>query len=439
METPTKANHQANIVHIEQVLPHPDPETTNLELIPIGEYQVVVRKGEFKVGDVGVYIQPDSVVPQTEPFEFIWRPYLEAQLSVPGACPHVDPATGPLTVVDGTKGEVCMMCGASNPFLVPEKKRRITVRKFRKEWSEGLLLPLKDFHLSYTDIPSVSVSVSEHSDPLGVEIVHVGDDVSDLIGVTHYVPESDGESTKADTAAGPKRKQKGGYPKTLKGWLRFLWRYFTSDKDLFEPVEVDFTIPTYDVESLKNYPNSFEDGEPVFVTEKIHGSNARYVYMDGAMYAGSHFQWKKINEGSVWGKVLTQHQWIGEWCVQHPGLALYGEVVPTQGKFNYGCKKDETKFFVFDVWDSNTNEWVHHTKWVELGIPDDARVPLLYVGPYSREQMQSLVDGPSTVPGANHAREGIVIKTNTPYRHVRGIGRLQLKLVSNAFLKKDSE
>ena len=41
METVNKANHQANIVRIERVLPHPDPETTNLELIPIGEYQEV--------------------------------------------------------------------------------------------------------------------------------------------------------------------------------------------------------------------------------------------------------------------------------------------------------------------------------------------------------------------------------------------------------------
>ena len=425
METVNKANHQANIVRIERVLPHPDPETTNLELIPIGEYQVVVRKGEFTVGSLGVYIQPDSVVPQTEPFAFIWQPYLEAKLSAPGACPHADPATGPLTVVDGTKGEVCQMCGECNPFLVPEKKRRITVRKFRKEWSEGLLLPLKEF-------PELCDNCE------GVCVYNIGDDVADLLGITHYDPESDGESTKADAGAGPKRKQKGGYPKTLKGWMRFLWRYFTSDKGLFEPIKVSFTVPTYDVESLKNYPHAFEEGEPVFVTEKIHGSNSRFIVVDGVQYAGSHFQWKKLGGGDVWNKILQQHPWIGEWCQAHPGKALYGEAVPTQGKFTYGCKKDETKFFVFDVWDSEENTWIHHTLWSSIGIPDTARVPLLYVGPYSREQMQSLVDGQSTVPGAGHAREGIVIKTNTQYRHMRGIGRLQMKLVSNAFLKADS-
>ena len=414
MET-NKANHQANIVRVETILPHPDPETVNLELIPIGEYQVVVRKGEFKVGDLGVYIQPDSVVPQTKPFRFIWEPYLESLANTP--------------LLESAKEVGWKDLGAI--IMVPEKKRRITVRKFRKEWSEGLLLPLADV---------VPFPVT-NGDEIGLKgsLYHVGDDIADLIGVTHYDPESDGEGTKGDSASGPKRKQRGGYPRTLKGWFKFLWRYLTSDKNLFEPIEVAFTIPTYDVESLKNYPNVLEKGEPVFVTEKIHGSNSRFMFLDGVQYAGSHRQWKRIGGGDVWNKILVQHPWVGEWCQAHPGKALYGEAVPTQGKFTYGCKKDETKFFVFDVWDSDESTWVHHTLWGSIGIPDDARVPLLYVGPYSREQMQSLVDGPSTVPGANHAREGIVIKTNTTYRHVRGIGRLQLKLVSNTFLKKDSE
>src|ERR1700744_1340856 len=100
-----KSNHQANIVRIETIYPHPDPDTTNLELIEIQGYQVVVRKGDFHIGDLAVYIQPDSVVPQTEPFRFIW----EEHVGLDGA--------------------------------VPERRRRITVRKFRKEWSEGLLLP----------------------------------------------------------------------------------------------------------------------------------------------------------------------------------------------------------------------------------------------------------------------------------------------------------
>src|ERR1700679_1980653 len=92
-----KANHQANIVTVREVLPHNNAD--NLEIIPVGEYQVVSRKGQFKVGDLAVYIQPDSVVPQTEPFSFIWQD-------------HVG--------IDGT---------------VPESRRRIKPKRLRQEWS----------------------------------------------------------------------------------------------------------------------------------------------------------------------------------------------------------------------------------------------------------------------------------------------------------------
>ncbi len=65
-------------------------------------------------------------------------------------------------------------------------------------------------------------------------------------------------------------------------------------------------------------------------------------------------------------------------------------------------------------------------------------VPMLYVGPYDKAVVHSLVDGPSTVPGAKHIREGIVIKPGHE-RHAPGLGRVILKLASNAFLEKDGK
>src|SRR5207253_2194699 len=62
-----KANHQANIVRLGEPRVHTNADS--LELFDIGGYQVVVKKGQFASGDLAVYIQPDSVVPQTEPFK----------------------------------------------------------------------------------------------------------------------------------------------------------------------------------------------------------------------------------------------------------------------------------------------------------------------------------------------------------------------------------
>ncbi len=69
----TKANHRVNVVRLGEPRVHTNAD--NLELFDIGEYQVVTKKGNFKAGDLGVYIQPDSVVPQTEPCKFIWEDY----------------------------------------------------------------------------------------------------------------------------------------------------------------------------------------------------------------------------------------------------------------------------------------------------------------------------------------------------------------------------
>lgn len=68
---PKKSNHQAKIVRVTELLPHPDPDTINLSMVEIDGYQIVTRKDSFKVGDFGVFIQPDSVVPQNEVFRFI--------------------------------------------------------------------------------------------------------------------------------------------------------------------------------------------------------------------------------------------------------------------------------------------------------------------------------------------------------------------------------
>jgi len=65
-------------------------------------------------------------------------------------------------------------------------------------------------------------------------------------------------------------------------------------------------------------------------------------------------------------------------------------------------------------------------------------VPILYRGPFDLEKILSLVDGPSMVHGAKHMREGIVIRPVVE-REARNLGRVQLKIVSNKFLEKDSK
>jgi hypothetical protein len=93
---------------------------------------------------------------------------------------------------------------------------------------------------------------------------------------------------------------------------------------------------------------------------------------------------------------------------------------------------------LFDV-RNPAGQWLDADDILYLTFPQSIdMVPLLYHGGYDKALIDILVDGSTTVKGASHIREGIVIKTTkTDYR--RGVGRAQLKLVSNAFLDKDGK
>ena len=62
-------------------------------------------------------------------------------------------------------------------------------------------------------------------------------------------------------------------------------------------------------------------------------------------------------------------------------------------------------------------------------------MPLLFAGPYDESKVPLLAEGPSTVTGAKHVREGCVIRPVNE-RTDPEIGRVQLKIVSNGYLER---
>ena len=67
-----KSTHKAFVKAIK-LEKHPDPETTALSLVKIGGWEVVVRTEDWIGVDKGVYIQPDTLVPDSGPFEFLFK------------------------------------------------------------------------------------------------------------------------------------------------------------------------------------------------------------------------------------------------------------------------------------------------------------------------------------------------------------------------------
>ena len=417
------SQHQAKVVRITEILKHPNADS--LGLVEIGGFQVVVRLDQFKPGDLAIYIEPDSVVPEIPQFKFVWE-------------------------WDGA-GNLREWKESEQP--VPEKWRRITVRKFRKEWSEGLLMAVTDF----PELWSESREYNQEDAGGSLLCTFEGDDVAELLGITHWNPPEDQEEGDRD----PSIKQSRTRPKSLKGWIYFLknWAIKIITLGQYDPWDncggtnekaPKNTPPIYDVENFKHYqdvfvpaydtPEGTVPGERVVVTEKIHGSNGRFLFQPdllggGRMYAGSRKLWKKAGSTNIWRKILETNPDIMRWCVANPNYTLYGEAVPTQGGFEYGHKKEEPHLYVFDI-RTPDGHWVTYTDARQMtGGYDIEWAPLLYHGPYDLEKILPLVDG-KTKTGANHIREGVVIRTE-PERHVRGLGRVQLKIVSNKYLEKE--
>jgi hypothetical protein len=188
------------------------------------------------------------------------------------------------------------------------------------------------------------------------------------------------------------------------------------------------------VDALKHYKHAFNPEELVTVEEKIHGSNARFVYKDEHMYCSSRTQWKSDKANCIWRNVLKTEPWINDWCLAHEGYCLYAEICPTQGeKFQYGNAGPH--IFVFDV-RSPEGKWLTREEIGPLDLKEHW-VPVLWQGLF-KDIPWTIVDGQTTVPNAKGIREGVVIRPVNE-RHVHGLGRLILKEVSKAYLEKETK
>lgn len=335
LNEPERVNstHRCEVVPVV-LQPHGNADT--LSVVEVWGYTCVVRTSDWAGVDRGVYIPPDSVVPDTEDYAFL-------------------------------KG-----------------RRRIKVAKLRGVISQGLLVKAP-------------------------EDANIGDDVAEQLGITHYNPPM---ST----------KRSGSRPG--------------------QDFEVGDNIPgpsgvvtlSYDLEAARRYAKQvFTDGEVCWVTEKLHGANARFVHDGNEMFVGSRNRWKVKDGDDIWNQALAKYPGIEDLCKQFPGATLYGEVYGQVQDLRYG--KDGVDFAAFDI--LTPGGFLDYSLVINycraFNIP---LVPLLGLFPFDWTRMQELAEGRTTVPGADHVREGICLR---PFieRRDRNVGRHHLKLVGNGYYERE--
>ena len=295
----------------------------------------------------------------------------------------------PESLVDVTRPEFSWLKRSPDD----QKPHKVRVIRLRQVLSQGLLIPA----------------------PPGFQI---GDDAAEFLGVRHYEPptqeeldarQGGRESCSAEVYTGPQ-----------------VW------------------IPKYDIESAYRYASVFTQGEPVYVTEKIHGENTKFMFDGNRMWAGTHQEWKKPGFGSPWA-VLKDTPWIEDFCRAYPMRVLCGETYGWVQTLRYGAMPGEYWFRAFDILCS-TGYWS-----LKSFLPifrECEIVPDFGIIPFDFETLKALAEGETTLPVVGNTnkrgkdgktpipnlREGVVVRP-LEERQDPKLGRVILKFVSNNYLE----
>ncbi|KOY57019.1 MULTISPECIES: RNA ligase (ATP) [unclassified Streptomyces] len=213
-------------------------------------------------------------------------------------------------------------------------------------------------------------------------------------------------------------------------------------------------LPWVDIENLQRYPHLFEPGEPVVLTEKLHGTACLLTYVaDGerVLVSSKGFGSKglalKEEDRNLYWRAVRGHG-VPEVAAKLAArlgatrIGVFGEVYGA-GVQDLGYGTDARTaaagpgYAVFDV----SAEIDGQVRWLDPHeLLQDGELPLvprLFEGPYELDAVLALASGRETVSGrAVHLREGVVIRPAAErYSPVVG-GRAIAKAVSPAYLTR---
>ncbi|MFJ6795199.1 RNA ligase (ATP) [Streptomyces sp. NPDC091268] len=225
----------------------------------------------------------------------------------------------------------------------------------------------------------------------------------------------------------------------------------TMDGDVMAAPEL---LPWVDIENLQRYPDVFEAGEPVVLTEKLHGTCCLVTYLaeDGrVLVASKGFGAKglalKEDERNVYWRAVRGHgvPEVAARLAARLGATRVGIFAEVYGRgvqdLAYGTDVRTAEappgYAVFDVSAEIDGQvrWLDPAQVLEEGeLP---LVPTLFEGPYELATVLERASGRESVSGRGlHLREGVVIRPAVErYSPVVG-GRAIAKAVSPAYLTR---
>ncbi|MFD6905837.1 RNA ligase (ATP) [Streptomyces sp. NPDC060077] len=210
-------------------------------------------------------------------------------------------------------------------------------------------------------------------------------------------------------------------------------------------------LPWVDIENIQRYPEIFAPGEPVVLTEKLHGTACLLTYSagDDRVYVSSkgfggrslalredprNLYWRAVRAHGVAEAAAELAARLGARRV-----GVFGEVYGAGVQdLSYGAdgRRDSLGYAVFDV----SAEIDGRVRWLDAAQELEGRLPLvprLFSGPYDGERVLEIASGRETVSGRElHLREGVVIRPAVERHSPVTGGRAIAKAVSPAYLTR---
>ena len=323
-----------------------------IELAIVDGWKVVVAKNVgHQIGNKVVYCEIDSFLPIEPEFEFLRKTSFKKMGEVEGF--------------------------------------RLKTIKLRGQLSQGLLIPLDD---------AIQV-MKRRNDEVYTEMLEVGKDVSQLLGIQKYEPPIPAE------LAG---KVKGLFPSFLR----------KTDEERVQNLKTEY-------EEWKNSDKTF------YVTEKLDGSSATFYIKDDVFGVCSRNLELLETEGNTFWKVARKLDLEAKMRNFGGDFSLQGELIGEGIQGNpYKIVGHSVRFFnVFDVEDGEYLS-LHQFKFIteKLGLET---VPILdesFKLPDTIDELLAYAENKSVL-NPNFDREGVVIRSTDR--------TVSFKSISNKFLLKE--
>jgi RNA ligase (TIGR02306 family) len=365
---------------VDSIEPHPNAD--RMELAFVGGYQCCVQIGAFKVGDIGVYIPVDSIIPDK----------LEAHIF-------------------GANAKVKL------------NKHRVRAIKLRGALAFGLLLTVDEV-LNYFNANRIVAGCVE------------GYDLIDVLGITKYQPPVKVPNAMAGGKAAPKRHCHPMFSKyTDIGHLKKYWNAFTEGENVMVTEKIHGTnfrcgwvpfVPRTFWQKVKNILGLNKSWEFVYGSHNVQ-------LMDGGKKTKDAFS------GNVYKRVVKGHK-LEEKVPR--GQLWYGEIFGDgiQKGYEYSRINGRVDVAFMDIKDVVSNEYLDfHVMAAAVEAAGEQVVPFMLTTFNKKDILEYLnhPDRVSFIDAKTKPIEGFVIRRDRSEQFYGG--RLILKVLSDEYLlRKDT-